>query len=142
MRRRNGHAPGHIREAFKDLVNAAYNSHWRGPDYTEAFTPKEIKFLLDALRDCTDIMPCGYCQDMDLVPGATFADGVQRWEQDFDDDEEKLEQSKSPELQKELYERMVQLSFNPDDTEKNPSPGDPVPQPNRDRHHEQERSTP
>lgn len=72
---RNGHAGGHLREPFADLVESgqvpADSEHNRQP-----LSPRR---LTDLLWNCTDVMPGALCRDLDLPTGSNYAQGARRY---------------------------------------------------------------
>jgi hypothetical protein len=74
---RGGHAPGHLRDAFTDWVDA--------DDYSkdtvvvgDAKLVKPIRWLLGQLWNCTDIMPVMLCEDLEVTQGSTYARAVRK----------------------------------------------------------------
>jgi hypothetical protein len=55
----SGHAPGHLRDAFCELID----------------TPEspELQRLTGKLWNCTDILPGWFCGEVDLPMGSTYA---------------------------------------------------------------------
>ncbi len=68
---RGSHAPGHIREAFRDWVE---NGKHGKPTIDDE--PIERAWLIGQLWNVSDIMPSGLCDDLDLRAGSTYAQGV------------------------------------------------------------------
>jgi len=86
---RGGHAPGHLRNAFCDwweyhcyLDDREYDCDL---DYLDDLVSvgdygdrRPVRWLVGRLWNCTDIMPGDICNDLDLAPGSTYAQGVRR----------------------------------------------------------------
>ncbi len=70
---RGGHAPGHLREAFCELVETGEMPE---TDFWFDGNSRSKESLLGQLWNCTDIMSSFLCQDLDLPPGSTYAKGV------------------------------------------------------------------
>ncbi|MCC6958508.1 MAG: hypothetical protein IT301_01555 [Dehalococcoidia bacterium] len=69
---RGGHAPGHIRERF---------TGWLEADQPEQFEDQEERMLtrdqiLGQLWNCTDILESGWCHELDIPAGSTYAMAV------------------------------------------------------------------
>jgi len=89
---RGGHAPGHLRNAFCDWWEypCGLDDRRQCPcdldelvsigDYGDR---RPVRWLVGRLWNCTDIMPGDICNDLDLAPGSTYAQGVRRIAQDF-----------------------------------------------------------
>lgn len=60
----SGHAPGELLQAFEEAIE----------DGDEA----KVHDLAGALWRCTDIMPSSLCDDLDVPPGSTYAQGARR----------------------------------------------------------------
>ena len=91
---RGGHAPGHLRDAFADALDIKTSespAKWYenlNADTISFDDPKMQKrwkslsprdkgiWLIGQLWNCTDIMPSGLCDTLDLHPGSTYASGV------------------------------------------------------------------
>ncbi len=65
------HSPGHLREAFQDFLDTDTPAH----EFTVEHNGKSrtLAWLLDQLRHSTDVLPAGYCEQLDLPHGATYA---------------------------------------------------------------------
>lgn len=75
---RGGHAPGHYRDAFWDWVDAGMPSTLRfGWDNEE----KSATWLIGQLWNCSDIMPCNGCEELELPLGSTYARAVRLMKQ-------------------------------------------------------------
>jgi hypothetical protein len=72
---RGGHAPGHLREPFLDLIEA---THSAAPVHREPPDPAVIRQLTGQLWNCTDTLPGGYCQDLGLPRGSSYAQAARR----------------------------------------------------------------
>ena len=84
---RGGHSPGHLREAFGELIETGSVP---GEDFWYDEKPRSEDWVLGQLWNCTDIMPSPLVHDLnDLVPfgdplilhGSTYATGVRRYKQ-------------------------------------------------------------
>jgi hypothetical protein len=57
-------------------VPASYDAdtdfRFQSPDGLE----HDIRWLLGALWNCTDVLPAGYCQQLDIEQGSTYAQAV------------------------------------------------------------------
>jgi hypothetical protein len=74
-RRRGGHAPGHLREAFAAWVDADQpETVMVGDD--ETVMP--ARWLLGILWNCTDTMPSNLCSQLDMRSGSSYAMAVRR----------------------------------------------------------------
>jgi hypothetical protein len=58
----SGHAPGPIRDAFLESVDAG----------------KPDKVLAGRLWNCTDILPSAYCREVGIQQGGTYAQAVRK----------------------------------------------------------------
>jgi hypothetical protein len=73
-----GHAPGHLRAAFTDWVEQRTVAP-EDDDLQTAYIdnePRSIRWLIGMLWNCTDTLPSGYCDDLDLPRGSTYAQAV------------------------------------------------------------------
>ena len=72
---RGGHAPGHLRDAFLEMVESG---DWR-KDSGEGMlvgyhdTPVSFRAFTGLLWNCTDVLPGGECDELDLPRGSTYA---------------------------------------------------------------------
>src|SRR4051794_458053 len=70
------HAEGVIREALQNYLDSD------GPanEFQVAYDGdvKDLEWLLTQLWNCTDILPAGYCEQLDLSHGSTYAQAVRR----------------------------------------------------------------
>jgi len=77
------HKPGHLREAFIDVVEHGENIAGIFYDGTtqarlEPMTSHEhTEWLAGQLWDCTDTMPSDTCSALDMPPGSTYAQAAQ-----------------------------------------------------------------
>jgi hypothetical protein len=74
---RGRHAPGNLRDLFSDLVEEyglEYDEELASIDGEEIST----HWLYGQLWNCTDIMPRGLCDALEMPDGSTYAKGV-RW---------------------------------------------------------------
>lgn len=70
-----GHAPGHLRDAFLDALEAEqFPDDARPLEHLEADTAHAAGLLWN----CTDTMPSGVCADLELPVGSTYAQGARR----------------------------------------------------------------
>jgi hypothetical protein len=73
------HAPGHLRDAFCELVEGQESvadtfSDDRTRARLEAMSADEqLWWLSGQLWNCTDVLPGTYCGDLGLSQGATYA---------------------------------------------------------------------
>jgi hypothetical protein len=68
------HKPGHLREAFQDYLDSDLSAcEFTMDDAGEERTPD---WLLGQLWNCTDVLPAGYCDQLDLPKGSTYAQAV------------------------------------------------------------------
>lgn len=65
---RGGHAPGHIREQFRE---------WMEDD--TLLSHADALELTGKLWNCTDTMPSDLCQLLELTQGSSYAQGVRHW---------------------------------------------------------------
>ena len=70
---RGGHAPGHLREAFDDWADELSYRRDRQPEIDGAKV--EGSWLIGQLWNCTDIMPSGVSDALDLRSGS-YAQGA------------------------------------------------------------------
>jgi hypothetical protein len=79
---RGGHAPGHLREAFIDWVDADDDSKDSVVvGYAELVKP--VRWLLGQLWNCTDTMPGMLCEHLEIPQGSTYARAVRRLAQEL-----------------------------------------------------------
>ncbi len=64
----SGHAPGHLRTRFEELVEAT--GRWSDPTREEL---DELRALRGGLWNCTDTAPRSLCDEVDLPAGSTYA---------------------------------------------------------------------
>jgi hypothetical protein len=64
---RGGHAPGHLRDEFENLV-------FKDSDTDDQ--QGRLEPLCGLLWNCSDIMPSGLCGYLDLPPGSAYAQGA------------------------------------------------------------------
>lgn len=64
------HAPSHLRAEFQDLLDS-YE-----PDRLKELDIQPVTTLLDALSTCGDILPAGYCDQLEIPKGSTYAQAV------------------------------------------------------------------
>jgi len=64
------HASSHVRESFQEWLDS--------DEDTVGVDDKEVvlDWFMDKLTGCTDILPAGYCSDLDLPQGSTYGDAV------------------------------------------------------------------
>ena len=64
------HASTHVREAFQEWLDS--------DEDTVGVDDKEVglDWFVEKLTGCTDILPAGYCTDLDLPQGCTYGDAM------------------------------------------------------------------
>lgn len=67
----SGHAPGHIRDQFSELIEDG-----------APYDPATVRALTGRLWNCTDILPAQLCTYLDLPTGSTYARASRRLRQD------------------------------------------------------------
>ena len=73
LKRRGGHAPGHVRECVLNAVKAFLDWQAGGPEptveYEVHYVPRPIKIskACGLLWNCTDILPGGAFQDLEYA---------------------------------------------------------------------------
>lgn len=68
---RGGHAPGHLRDAFLEAVEADGDNPYVDVGYDDV--PMSLLQLCGLLWNCTDILPSDACAMLDLAQGSTYA---------------------------------------------------------------------
>jgi len=68
--RRSKHAPTSIREAFQEFIEGDHET------VDVDGEQRGLPWFVEKLTDCTDILPVGYCSDLDLQQGSTYGDAV------------------------------------------------------------------
>jgi hypothetical protein len=72
-RRWRGHAPSLLRETFQDWLD-----EWLLEDELSDDDRRDFKEdYLPSLSGCTDILPCHYCECLDLPHGSTYGEAVE-----------------------------------------------------------------
>ena len=76
------HAPGHLRDAFAEWAEDGWNASevdldWSGNHIFHDGKPRSIRWLMGQLWHCSDIMPWGLCEQLDMPRGSTYASAVQ-----------------------------------------------------------------
>lgn len=71
---RGGHAPGHLRDALLEWLDAEEESETVVVGYEERTMP--LSWLLGQLWNCTDGLPGPYCHELGLPSGSSYAQGV------------------------------------------------------------------
>lgn len=67
------HRSSAIREALQDFLDGDVAAS----DFLVGDEPgHDVKWLLGKLYHCTDILPAGYCEHLDLTHGSTYAQAV------------------------------------------------------------------
>ena len=68
------HKAGHLREALQDYLDADVPAS----EFTLDHDGQErgLDWLLGQLWNCTDVLPAGYCDQLDLPKGSTYAQAV------------------------------------------------------------------
>jgi hypothetical protein len=64
------HAPTHLREEFQEWLDS-YET-----DRLHEIDIRPVAGLLEALEDCGDILPAGYCDQLEILKGSTYAQAV------------------------------------------------------------------
>jgi hypothetical protein len=83
---RGGHAPGHLRDAFAAYIDSGCEAEVFQEPETIWFYDKKLqrqwdrwpleqrlRWLLGQLHNCSDVMPSGMCESLDLRYGSTYA---------------------------------------------------------------------
>jgi hypothetical protein len=70
------HAPTHLREALQEYLDSdtpakEFRVEHDGED-------KSLEWLLGQLWNCTDVLPGGHCDQLDIPKGSTYAQAVRR----------------------------------------------------------------
>ena len=70
------HAPSHLREALQEYLDSdtparQFRVEHDGED-------RSLDWLLGQLWHCTDVLPAGYCDQLDIPKGSTYAQAVRR----------------------------------------------------------------
>ena len=65
------HAPSHLREQFQEWLDS-YE-----PDRLPEIDIRPAAPMLDALADCTDVLPADYCDQLEIRKGSTYAQAVE-----------------------------------------------------------------
>lgn len=70
------HKPGHLREELQewldsDMPASEFKVDHNGQD-------RNLDWLLGQLWNCTDVLPAGYCDQLGLPKGSTYAQAVRR----------------------------------------------------------------
>ena len=73
------HSPGHLRDAFAEWARtpAASLDDVVGEDMFYGGEPQPIRWVMDQLWDCNDIMPGDLCSWLFLPRGSTYAQAIQ-----------------------------------------------------------------
>jgi len=64
------HAGTHVREAFQEFIESDTDSVDVDGEQVG------LEWFVKKLADCGDILPAGYCSDLDLPQGSTYGDAV------------------------------------------------------------------
>jgi hypothetical protein len=67
----SNHAPSHLREQFQEWLDS-YE-----PNRLHEIDIRPVAPLLDALADCTDVLPADYCDQLEIRKGSTYARAVE-----------------------------------------------------------------
>ena len=73
------HAPGHLRDAFCELVEGqesvadTFYDHRTRARLESMSADEQLWWLSGQLWKCTDVLPSGYCGDLDIPQGSTYA---------------------------------------------------------------------
>ena len=75
---RRGHAGGHLRDPLDDYLDSHMFKKTKGwyQKVEVDGEKKPIRWLIGQLWNCTDAMPSSNCDQLDLVQGSTYAQGV------------------------------------------------------------------
>lgn len=73
IRQWEGHAPSAVREPFLEWLDLWFLEE-KTPDEDLGMCKEE---MLPALSGCTDILPCHYCEMLDISHGSTYAKAVE-----------------------------------------------------------------
>ncbi len=77
---RGGHAPGHLREAFEewayDLDTPSGDAALRQEVVMHNGRMRTLDWLIGRLWNCTDVMPGSLCDQLDMLSGSSYAQGV------------------------------------------------------------------
>jgi len=65
------HAPSHLREEFQEWLDS-YE-----PNRLKELDIGPVASLLDALANCGDVLPAGYCDQLEIPKGSTYAEAVE-----------------------------------------------------------------
>ncbi len=70
------HIGTHLREVLQDYLD----SDVPASEFTVEHNGQErsLSWLLGQLWDCTDVLPVGYCNQLELPQGSTYAQAVRR----------------------------------------------------------------
>ncbi len=78
------HVPGHIREAFLELVDGGvvsgevlFDNENAQEQWDRMETEGQIQSLAGWLWNCTDVMPNHACGELDMPHGSTYAEAAQ-----------------------------------------------------------------
>lgn len=68
------HKLGHLREALQDYLDSAVPAS----EFTveDGGQERSLEWLLGQLWNCTDVLPAGYCDQLDISKGSTYAQAV------------------------------------------------------------------
>jgi len=72
FKRAEKYAPTHIREAFQDFLDS--DTETVEADGAEV----GLCWFVDRLKDCSDILPAGYCSHLDLLQGSTYGVAIKK----------------------------------------------------------------
>jgi len=89
---RGGHAPGHLRDALLECLDAGSSNPWyqaladdevlwfRNEPDQEEWSALDLKqralWLIGQLWNCTDVLPGEYCEDLGIPRGSSYAVAV------------------------------------------------------------------
>jgi hypothetical protein len=70
------HAPPHLREALQQSLDSDTPAKQFRVEHNGQ--KKALGWLLGQLWHCTDVLPAGYCDQLDIPKGSTYAQAVRR----------------------------------------------------------------
>jgi hypothetical protein len=68
------HAPTHLREALQDYLDSDIPAKEFRLEHDGE--ERSLDWLLGQLWHCTDVLPAGYCDQLDIPKGSTYAQAV------------------------------------------------------------------
>ena len=70
------HQSTHLREALQQYLDSDGPAQEFRVEHDGE--EKDIEWLLGQLWNCTDVLPGGYCDQLDILRGSTYAQAVRR----------------------------------------------------------------